>query len=124
MKMIPIFRCTNMKEAIHFYTEILDFQLSEPGASADDWVIALKNGDAALILTSLEGDQKKGIAANVLINDIDSLYKKYTMRGLDQSHRKESPVHLGPYDQSWGNREFYVTDTDGNTLRFVQPVEH
>lgn len=51
------------------------------------------------------------------------LYKKYTIRGLDQSHRKESPVHLGPYDQSWGNRELYVTDTDGNTLRFVQPAE-
>jgi catechol 2,3-dioxygenase-like lactoylglutathione lyase family enzyme len=123
MQMIPVFRCTNMKEAIHFYTAILDFQLSEPGASSDDWVVALKNGDAALILTSLEGDQKTGIACNVLVNDIDGLYKKYTIRGLDQSHRKESPVHLGPYDQSWGTREFYVTDTDGNTLRFVQPAE-
>ncbi len=120
--MIPIFRCTNMKEAIPFYIEILDFQLSEPGASPDDWVVALKNGDAALMLTSLEGDQKAGIAVNVFINDIDDLYEKYTTRGLDQSHRKESPVHLGPYDQSRGNREFYVTDADGNTLRFVQPL--
>ncbi|MGK6353364.1 VOC family protein [Parapedobacter sp. DT-150] len=123
MKMIPIFRCSDMKTAIRFYTEVLDFQLSEPGASSDDWVVALKNGDAALILTSLEGDQKIGIAANVLVDDIDNLFKKYTMRGLDQSHRKESPVHLGPYNQSWGNREFYVTDADGNTLRFIQPIE-
>lgn len=123
MKMIPIFRCGNMKEAIHFYTEILDFQLSEPNASSDDWVVALNNGDAALMLTSLEGDQKAGIAVNVLVNDIDSRYKKYSMRGLDQSQRTESPVHLGPYDQSWGNREYYVTDADGNTLRFVQPLK-
>ncbi len=121
--MIPLFRCSNMKAAIQFYTEVLDFQLSEPGASSDDWVVALQNGDAALILTSLEGDQKIGIAANVLVDDIDSLFKKYIRRGLDQSHRKESPVHLSPYNQSWGNREFYVTDADGNTLRFIQPIE-
>ena len=55
MKMIPIFRCRSMKEAISFYTSILDFELKEAGASPDDWVVALKNGDAELLLTSLEG---------------------------------------------------------------------
>jgi len=29
-------------------------------------------------------------------------------------------VHEGPIDQSWGTREFYVDDPDGNTLRFTQ----
>lgn len=29
-------------------------------------------------------------------------------------------AHLGPVDQSWGTREFYVTDPSGNTLRIVQ----
>ena len=53
--MVTIFRCRNMKEAIAFYTGILDFERSEPGASADDWVVILKNGDADLMLTSLEG---------------------------------------------------------------------
>ena len=123
MKMVPIFRCTDMKKAIAFYTGVLDFKLLEPGASADDWVVAVGNGEAALILTSLEGDQKIGIACNVLVNDIDNLFKKYLERGLDTSHKKDSPVHQGPLDQSWGNREFYVTDADGNTLRFVQLPE-
>ena len=123
MKMIPIFRCRDMKEAIAFYTGILDFELKEPGASANDWVVALKNGDAELMLTSLEGDQKIGIAANVLVQDIDRLFEKYIKRGLDISGKENSPVHQGPFDQSWGNREFYVTDADGNTLRFVQPGE-
>jgi hypothetical protein len=31
-------------------------------------------------------------------------------------------VHEGPIDQSWGMREFYVTDEDGNTLRFGRPL--
>lgn len=121
MKMIPIFRCRNMKDAIAFYTGILDFEMGEPGASADDWVVALKNGDAELMLTTLEGDQKIGIAANVLVTNIDNLFQKYVERGLDTSGKENSPVHQGPLDQSWGNREFYVTDADGNTLRFVQP---
>lgn len=121
MKMIPIFRCTSMKDSIHFYTRVLDFDLFEPGASAEDWVVALRNGDAALLLTRLEKDQQLGIAVNVLVSGVDDLFRKYTQRGLDQSHRVESPVHLGPTNQSWGTREYYVTDPDGNTLRFVQP---
>jgi catechol 2,3-dioxygenase-like lactoylglutathione lyase family enzyme len=122
MKMISLFRCRNMQAAIAFYTGILDFELKEPGASADDWVVLLKNGDAELMLTILEGDQQMGIAANVLVEDIDGLFKKYVQRGLDTSGRENSPVHQGPLNQSWGNREFYVTDADGNTLRFVQPI--
>jgi len=111
-----------MKESIFFYTRILDFQLFESSVSEDDWVVALKNEDAGLFLTRLEGDQKPAINVNVLVEDVDSLFRKYTLRGLDQSHRTESPVHLRPTTQSWGSREFYVTDRDGNTLRFVQPT--
>ena len=29
-------------------------------------------------------------------------------------------VHEGPINQTWGTREFYVDDPDGNTLRFVE----
>lgn len=122
MKMIPIFRCRSMKEALSFYTKILDFELKEPGASSDDWVVALINGEAELLLTSLEGDQKIGIAANVAVDNIDELFEKYVQRGLDTSNKEGSPVHQGPVNQSWGNREFYVTDADGNTLRFCAPI--
>ena len=123
MKIVPIFRCRNMKEAISFYTDILDFELDDPEASADDWVVNLVNGDAELQLTSLEGDQKLGIAANVRVDDVDRLFEKYTNRGLDILNKEGSPVHQGPFNQSWGMREFYVTDADGNTLRFGKPIE-
>lgn len=122
MKMIPLFRCRNMQEAISFYTGILDFELKDSGASAEDWVVALKNGDAELMLTILEGDQKMGIATNVMVDDIDTRFEKYLQRGLDISNKEDSPVHQGPLNQSWGNREFYVTDSDGNTLRFFKPL--
>lgn len=120
MKMIPIFRCSDLKKSIAFYTTILDFKCKDADASPQDWVVSLKNGTAELVLTRLEGDQKIGIATNVVVTDIDTLFKKYVARGLDTSKKENSPVHQGPMNQSWGTREFYVTDADGNTLRFVQ----
>jgi catechol 2,3-dioxygenase-like lactoylglutathione lyase family enzyme len=120
IKTVPLIRVTNMKLALSFYTGVLDFAIAEADATENDWVILLVNGEVELMLTILEGDQKLAIATNILVNDIDSLFKKYLSRGLDTTGHYNSPVHRGPTDQSWGTREFYVTDRDGNTLRFVQ----
>src|SRR5258706_4251028 len=122
MKMIPLLRCRDMKEALSFYTGILDFELKYPDASPDDWVIDLINGDAELQLTSLEGNHRPGFSINVRVDDVDGLFKEYKKRGLDTSNKEGSPVHQGPLDQSWGMREFYVTDPTGNTLRFGKPI--
>ena len=110
-----------MKEAIHFYTNILDFELAAED-TADDVVVDLYNANASLQLTSLKGNQKSGFAVNVWVDDVDACFEKYINRGLDTSLKKESPVHQGPLDQTWGRREFYVTDADGNTLRFTQSL--
>lgn len=123
MKAIPFVRCLNMKEAIDFYTNVLDFNLKYSNVSADDWVVDLINGDAELGLTKLEGDQKLGINVYFRVDDVDNLFKKYLSRGLVIPNNPNSPVHDGPIDQSWGMREFYVNDPSGNTLRFGTPIE-
>ena len=123
MKVIPIFYCRNMQEAILFYTNILDFKLKYSDASAEDWVVDLINDDAELQLTSLEGDQHKGFAVNVRVDDVDGLFEKYISNGLDISGKINSPVHQSPLNQTWGMREFYVTDPSGNTLRFGKLIE-
>lgn len=123
MKAIPILRCLNMKEAIEFYTNILDFNLKYTEASANDWVVDLVNGDAELVLTSLEGDQKIGINVYVRVGEVDNLFKKYVSRGLVVPNNPDSPVHNGPIDQTWGMREFYVNDPSGNTLRFGKVID-
>lgn len=122
MKAIPILYCRDMQEAIHFYTGVLDFKLKYAESSADDLVIDLINGDAEIQLTRLEGDQKAGVAVNICVSGVDVLFQKYLMRGLDTSQKSESPVHQGPVNQTWGKREFYVTDPSGNTLRFGTPL--
>jgi uncharacterized glyoxalase superfamily protein PhnB len=122
MKMIPFVRCLNMKEAIDFYTQVLDFELKDPAATASDWVVDLIHGEAEFGLTSLAGDQTLGINVYVRVDNVDELFKKYVSRGLIVPNNPESPVHNAPIDQTWGMREFYVTDPSGNTLRFGQVI--
>jgi catechol 2,3-dioxygenase-like lactoylglutathione lyase family enzyme len=118
MKIVPVFKCRNMKQALDFYTGVLDFKLRDEQESEEDTVINLSNQGADLQLTTHESEQLFGSVANIWVNDVDSLFALYRTRGLDTSAKPNSPVHQGPVDQTWGTREFYVTDTDGNTLRF------
>ena len=119
MKMVPIFYVDDMAAALDFYTRLLDFELA-PWDSADDIVVSLMRGSLELMLTALPTDQAAQVNAILLVDDVEGLFARWTGRGLDQSHRTDSPVHLGPVAQSWGTREFYVTDPSGNTLRAVQ----
>jgi uncharacterized glyoxalase superfamily protein PhnB len=120
MNMVPIFFTEDMKRAMDFYMRILDFTPGNEGADPEWPVVALRNGDAWLLLTSVKGDQKPAINTNVVVDKVDEYFQRYIKRGLDTSKKLESPVHQSPIDQTWGTREFYVTDPDGNTLRFVQ----
>ena len=54
------------------------------------------------------------------VGDVDLEWQALRQRGLLPPDDRDSPVHQGPLDQTWGTREFYVDDPDGNTLRFVQ----
>ena len=120
MKIVPLFKCRDMKTAVKFYTGILDFKLKYPDASDQDWVVDLMLGSIELQLTILESDTLFGSVANIWVDNVDTLFQKYLSRGLDITSRPNSPVHQAPTDQTWGTREFYVTDADGNTLRFCQ----
>jgi uncharacterized glyoxalase superfamily protein PhnB len=117
MKMIPVFKVRDITAALKHYTEVLDFSLADPDETN---VIDLVNGDAAFQLTTYESDQLFGSVANVGVDNVDALFAKYKSRGLDTTGKENSPVEQGPLDQTWGTREFYVKDADGNCLRFAQ----
>ena len=125
MAIIPNVRCSRMKAAVAFYTEVLDFELvendvddSDPGFNA-----LMRDGDS-LFLTSHRGDGTYGQTLVVMVDDVDAVFRKLRARGLKTPGNPDAPgeVHEGPLDQTWGTREFYVTDPDGNTLRFTQQL--
>src|ERR1700744_523211 len=100
MKIVPVFKCRNMREALSFYTGVLDFKLKYKESSADDWVIDLVNDGVELQLTMHESVSLFGSVANIWSEDVDALFKEYLERGLDTSGKKDSPVHQGPIDQT------------------------
>ena len=121
MKIIPLLRCNNLKDALAFYTDILDFTLKYPDDVDNEWVIELVNNNAEILLASLDGTPR--VAVYVRVDDVDAVFKNYVARGLVVPNNPDSPVHNCPIDQGWGLREFYVNDPGGNTLRFATPIK-
>jgi catechol 2,3-dioxygenase-like lactoylglutathione lyase family enzyme len=121
MAIIPTLRCRAMREAVAFYTQVLDFECAGTWPAEGDpaYGVLRREGDE-LHLSSHSGDGAAGQAVVVLTAQADALFAKFLARGLDASAKPHSPVHQGPVDQTWGTREFYVDDPSGNTIRFVQ----
>ena len=123
MAIIPTVRCSNMSKSLAFYTGVLDFErIDGDDDLADPSFSLLARGSDRLILSSHRGDGEFGQAIVVTTNDADALFRQYRDRGLRTPGNPDAPqaVHEGPIDQSWGTREFYVDDPDGNTLRFTE----
>jgi catechol 2,3-dioxygenase-like lactoylglutathione lyase family enzyme len=122
MAIIPTVRCRRMEASIAFYTKVLDFDCVEHGGNGDPTVSVLMRGGVLLLLSSHGGDGTFGQAIVVVTDNVDALFHKFRARGLKTPGNPDAPaeVHEGPIDQSWGTRELYVKDPDGNTLRFVE----
>jgi catechol 2,3-dioxygenase-like lactoylglutathione lyase family enzyme len=123
MAIIPTVRCSSMRKSLAFYTGVLDFERVDGDDDLNDpsFSVLSRDGDQ-IFLSSHRGDGAVGTVVAVMIDDVDALFRKYRERGLQTPGNPDAPqhVHEGPIDQSWGTREFYVDDPDGNTLRFTQ----
>jgi catechol 2,3-dioxygenase-like lactoylglutathione lyase family enzyme len=122
MRAVPVLYSSDLNRSLAFYTGVLNFELRYPAYRE----LALRNGvidlvcDAAILqLSKHMGRNPTPSSVNLELDtppQVDELFALFTTRGLDQSHRTESPVHLAPLDQTWGTREVYITDPDSNTL--------
>ena len=123
MAIVATFRCRNMAKSLAFYTQTLDFVLVDGDDDpADPSFAVLGREDGHLILSSHRGDGEFGAVVMISTNDVDAVFRTLRGRGLVTPGNPAAPqaVHEGPIDQTWGTREFYVDDPDGNTLRFTQ----
>jgi uncharacterized glyoxalase superfamily protein PhnB len=110
---IPIVKVSDIDVAEAFYCAVLGFQkrgeyLASPDGPA---YMTVSLGSSVLHLSSFPGDGAFGSAIYFDVDDVDSLYDSFRKSGL-------AKVDLSPTDQTWGRREIYVRDPDGNCLRF------
>ena len=118
--MVPLMHCSRIRKSIDFYCDVLGFdQLDESMSVADPGFAVLQMDGNTLYLSSHAGDGCAGNVICVLVNDVDAIFAALVKRGLVTA-KHDSPVHHSPVDQTWGAREFYVDDPDGNTIRFIQ----
>jgi catechol 2,3-dioxygenase-like lactoylglutathione lyase family enzyme len=114
---IPVLQVAAIERARSFYCGRLGFEqrfaYQPDPARPDPCYIGLVRGRAALHVSSFPGDGVAGAVVVLIVERVDPLHEELSARGV--------AIELAPTDQSWGNREMYLRDPDGNRLRFVQP---
>ncbi|MDZ4777134.1 MAG: VOC family protein [Alphaproteobacteria bacterium] len=113
---IPLLHVARMAGARRVYVDQLGFAVrSEYRADEtlpDPAYMVVQRDDAVLHLSSFSGDGVSGHVASILADDVDALHAEFAAKGV--------AICMPPTDQSWGTRELYVEDADGNSVRFQQ----
>ncbi|HEV8199978.1 MAG TPA: VOC family protein [Candidatus Polarisedimenticolia bacterium] len=112
---IPVFHVSSAAAAEEFYCGRLGFRKEfaySPGDQVDPCYMGVVRGGAWLHLSSFPGDSGAWTTAFVIVDDVDALCAELL--------EKQVAIDLKPTDQTWGNREMYVRDADGNKLAFVR----
>jgi uncharacterized glyoxalase superfamily protein PhnB len=113
---IPVLHVSSSAAAEEFYCNRLGFRekfayrIDEP--RPDPCYMGLTRDGAELHVSSFSGDGVSGGVVYLLVEDVDALHTELVSKGV--------AIDLEPTDQTWGNREMYVKDPDGNSIRFVR----
>jgi catechol 2,3-dioxygenase-like lactoylglutathione lyase family enzyme len=103
-----VFQVTDLESSLRFYREVLGFELDfEFGPYA-----GIHMGEMSLHLCAHDTWMRPvgGGAVSVFCDEVDLFYNAVKSRG--------ATIRLAPTDESYGMRDFVVSDPDGNVLTF------
>lgn len=113
---IPLLHVSNSARAEDFYCNRLGFRrhfaYRPDDSKADPCFMGLSRDGVWLHVSSFSGDGVSGGVVGFLVDDVDALHAELVARDV--------AIALQPTDQTWGNREMYVRDVDGNSIRFIR----
>lgn len=113
---VPVLHISDSSAAILFYCKKLgfrhEFSHRPEDTKADPCYLGVTRDGVWLNLSSFSGDGVPGGVANLVVDDVDALHAEFVAKGVS--------IHVAPVDQTWGSREMYVKDADGNCLRFIR----
>lgn len=111
----PVLHVQRMAGAEAYYRDGLGFRpkfrYRPDETRSDPCYLGLVRDGAELHLSSFSGDGVSGGVVYLRVDDVDALYQELMAKGIE--------IALEPTDQTWNNREMYVKDIDGNSIRFV-----
>ena len=111
---IPVLHITNADAAEEFYCRLLgfrrEFEVPASETARDPCYMGFARDAAVLHVSSHAGDGVAGGVVYFISDDVDALHAEFAAKNV--------PIHVGPVDQTWGMRELYVRDPDGNSVRF------
>ncbi len=117
-QVIPVLHTTNSEASEEFYCGLLGFRreflVPASETKRDPCYMGVARDGAVLHLSSHAGDGVTGGVVYFLSDDVDALHAEFVARNVR--------IHIAPVDQTWGMRELYVLDPDGNSVRFGAPV--
>lgn len=125
----PILACSDVNQAIAYYTERLGFELAwtmPPNERGETDFACVRLGAAEILLgvtagfVTAEDLPRRGIGIQLYINlpptlDIDVIYANARKRGARITREIET--------RDWGERAFNVRDLDGYQLMIAQNVK-
>jgi catechol 2,3-dioxygenase-like lactoylglutathione lyase family enzyme len=115
---IPVLRVASSRAAEDFCCNRLgyrrEFAYRVDESRPDPCYMGFTRDGTWLHVSSFSGDGVSGGVVYLLVEDVDALHAELVARGVR--------IGTGPVDQTWGNREMYVSDPDGNSIRFIEPI--
>jgi uncharacterized glyoxalase superfamily protein PhnB len=112
---IPLLHVSNSAVTEEFYCNRLGFRREFAhrfdDTKSDPCYMGLMRDGVWLHVSSFSGDGVSGGVVNLLVEDVDALHEELVAKGVR--------IDTGPVDQTWGTREMYVKDADGNSIRFI-----
>jgi uncharacterized glyoxalase superfamily protein PhnB len=113
---IPLLHVSRSADAEDFYCNRLgfrrEFAYRVDETREDPCYMGLSRDGVRLHVSSFSGDGVSGCVVNLIVDDVDALHAELVA--------KRVAIDTRPVDQTWGNREMYVRDGDGNSVRFIQ----
>ena len=113
---VPVLHVSSSVAAEEFYCKRLgfrrEFAYRVDESKADPCYMGLVRDGARLHVSSFSGDGLSGGVVRFEVEDVDALHAEFVAKGVG--------IDSGPVDQTWGTREMYVKDADGNSVRFIR----
>jgi len=127
MPIEPFIRCSDIANSLDFYTNVLDFEVIQaPDSNTESFMsryCLLKRDGYLVHLSSHSSDGEFGNVVYIRVDDIDVLFQTFTENGLNTDDSDNYPsLRIPPIEQTWGMKEFSITDPDGNKMIFGHQI--